>query len=110
MVTLHNLRLPEMDKNRNIEQIEALVFDAKHCSYDLILGTDFLSKTGIDIKYSTKTMKWFDEELPLRDPSNITEKEILAMAGVLEMQQEMELFDLDWYDPVCHAIEILEAK
>ena len=110
MVTLHNLRLPEMDKNRNIEQIEALVFDAKHCSYDLILGTDFLSKTGIDIKYSTRTMKWFDDELPLRDPSNITDKEILAMAGVLEMQQEMELFDLDWYDPVCHAIEILEAK
>ena len=83
MVTLHNLRLPEMDKNRNIEQIEALVFDAKHCSYDLILGTDFLSKTGIDIKYSTRTMKWFDDELPLRDPSNITDKEILAMTGVL---------------------------
>jgi len=74
------------------------------------LKTDFLSKTGIDVKYSTRTMKWFDDELPLRDPSNITDKEILAMAGVLEMQQEMELFDLDWYDPVCHAIKILEAQ
>ncbi len=74
------------------------------------MGTDFLSKTEIDIKYSTKTIEWFDIELPLQDPSSITDDEILAMAGVLEIQQEMELFDLDWYDPVCHAIEILDAK
>jgi len=22
----------------------------------------------------------------------------------------MELFDMDWYDPTCHAVDILDAK
>jgi hypothetical protein len=33
----------------------------------VILGADFLSKTGIDVKYSTGTIEWFDNELPLRE-------------------------------------------
>jgi hypothetical protein len=45
MVVLHNLRLPELDKNRNVDQQQALTFDADSCRYDVILGADFLSKT-----------------------------------------------------------------
>jgi hypothetical protein len=33
----------------------------------VILGADFLNKTGIDVKYSTGTIEWFDSELPLYD-------------------------------------------
>ncbi len=33
----------------------------------MILGADLLSKTGIDVKYSTGTTEWFDNELPLHD-------------------------------------------
>jgi len=109
-VQLRNLRLPELDKNRNIDQMKALVFDAEDCSYDLLLGADFLSKTGIDIKYSTKTIEWFDNELPLRDPSRIANRDIQAMTEVLQVQQEMELFGMDWQDPKCYAVEILDAK
>ena len=57
MVVLRNLRLPELDKNCNVDQQRALIFDADSCRYDVILGADFLSKTGIDVKYSTGTMK-----------------------------------------------------
>jgi hypothetical protein len=53
MVILRNLRLPELDKNRNVDQQKAPIFDADSCRYDVILGADFLSKTGIDVKYST---------------------------------------------------------
>jgi hypothetical protein len=67
MVVLCNLRLPELDKNCNIDQLKALIFDAESCKYDVILGADFLSKTGIDVKYSTGTVEWFDNELPLHD-------------------------------------------
>ena len=56
MGVLHNLRLPELDKNRNIEQQKALIFDADSCKYEVILGADFLSKAGIDVKYSTGTI------------------------------------------------------
>jgi hypothetical protein len=44
MVVLCNLRLPELDKNRNVDQQKALIFDADSCRYDVILGADFLSK------------------------------------------------------------------
>ncbi len=56
MVVFCNLRLPELDKNRNVDQQKALIFDADSCRYDVILGGDFLSKTGIDVKYSTGTI------------------------------------------------------
>jgi hypothetical protein len=52
MVVLRNLRLPELDKNRNVDQQKALIFDADSGRYDMILGADFLSKTGIDVKFS----------------------------------------------------------
>jgi hypothetical protein len=68
IVIMHNLRLPEFDKNRNVNQQKALVFQPETCKYDVILDADFLKKTGIDVKYSTRTMEWFDNELPLRNP------------------------------------------
>jgi hypothetical protein len=45
--------LLELDKNRNIEQQKALIVESDFCRYDVILGADFLTKTGIDVKYST---------------------------------------------------------
>jgi hypothetical protein len=32
------------------------------------------------------------------------------MANIIEIQQEVEFFGMDWYDPACYAIEILDAK
>jgi len=55
-VVLKGLRLPEFDKNRNIEEQRALVFDA-NCWYDVILGNDFINKVGIDIKGSNATVE-----------------------------------------------------
>jgi hypothetical protein len=80
MVVLHNLRLPELDKNHNVDQQKALIFDADSYRYDVILGADFLRKTGVDVKYSTGTIEWFDKELPLRDTHYLQSKDFLAMA------------------------------
>ena len=62
---MRNLRLPELDKSRNIDQQKAIVSQSETCKYDFILGADFLAKWGIDVKYSTETIEWFDDELPL---------------------------------------------
>jgi hypothetical protein len=62
ILVLRNLRLPELDKNRNVDQQKALLFKADSCRYDVMLGADFLSKTGIDVKYSTGTREWFVNE------------------------------------------------
>ncbi len=55
MVVIRSLRLPELDKNRNIYQQKGLIFESETCKYDVILGADFLTKTGIDVKHSTGT-------------------------------------------------------
>ncbi len=49
---MHNLRLPEFDKNRHINQLKVLVLDNNNVKYNIILGTNFLSKTGIKLNYS----------------------------------------------------------
>ncbi len=59
------------------------------------MGADFLTKTGIDVKYSTGTMEWFDNELPLRDPHHLESKDFEALAHIVEIQQKKELFGMD---------------
>ncbi len=93
-----------------MDQQKALIFDADSCRYDVILGADSLSKTGIDVKYSTWTIEWFDNDLPLCDTCYLQIKDFLAMAETIEIQLEDNFFGLDWYYPTCYASEILDAK
>jgi hypothetical protein len=60
VVTVQDIRLPEFDKNRCINQQKVLVFDNDNVKYDIILSTNFLSKTGIKLNYSEENMEWFD--------------------------------------------------
>jgi hypothetical protein len=41
---------------------------------------------------------------------SLTNRDTLAIAEILEIQQEVELYDMDWHDPTCYATEILDAK
>ncbi len=78
--------------------------------YDLILGADFLTKSGIDIKYSSGTIEWFDSKLPMRDPKHLDNNDYLAMAESLKVhRKEEQLFGRDWYDPDCYAAKFLDA-
>ncbi len=99
---MHSIRLPELDENRNIEQQKALIFESETCKYDVILGADFLNKSGIDVKYSTGTIQWFENEIPLRNPHLLTDKDYLSMAEIIEVQQEVEFFGMDWFQPAMH--------
>jgi len=84
-----NIRLPELDKNRNVDQQKALTFESDTCIYDVILGADFLTKTGIDVNYSTGTVEWFENELPLRNPHTLKDKDYAAKASIVAIQQEV---------------------
>jgi hypothetical protein len=107
---MRKIRLPEFDKNHVVEEQKALVFDGL-CKYNVNFGTDFLSKTGIDIKCISGIIKWLDNKLPMHDLCHLDNKEYLAMAEILEVQHEAEqLFGMDWYNPTCYASEILDAK
>jgi hypothetical protein len=52
VITMQDLRLPEFDKIRRINQKKVLVFDNDNVEYNIILGTNFLSKTGVKLNYS----------------------------------------------------------
>jgi hypothetical protein len=68
VATMRNLRLPEFNKNRHINQQKVLVFDNNNVKYNIILGKNFLSKAGIKLNYSEGNMEWFDCSIPLHPP------------------------------------------
>jgi hypothetical protein len=49
---MQDLRLLSFDKNRRINQRKVSMFDSNNVKYDIIQGTNILSKTGIKLNYS----------------------------------------------------------
>ena len=84
-------------KNRRIDKQKSLIFENK-CRYDVILGSDFLTKFGMDIKYSDGTMHWFENIRPMREPWSLDNKEYVAMADANNIQHEGDLFGEDWLE------------
>jgi hypothetical protein len=68
------------------------VFDNNNVKYNIILGTNFLSKTGIKLNYSEGNMEWFDWSIPLRPPGGLDSKEFNAMEGMFHIQVKDEIF------------------
>jgi hypothetical protein len=89
-VVMRNLRLPELDKNMNVEQQQALIFESDTCKHDVIQGADFLTETGIDVKYSMGTIEWIKNQLPLYNPHYLKDKDFKALAEIIEIQQEVD--------------------
>ncbi len=85
-----------------------MVFDARDCKYDLILGADFLSKTGIDIKYSTKNIEWIDNELPLRDPFVMFLKQKNTLITLVKSQTHGNII-YNYFKPSCRNYRILAS-
>jgi hypothetical protein len=106
VITIQDLRLPKFDKNGCINQQKVLVFDNDNVKYDIILGTNFLSKNGI--YYSAGNMEWFDCSIPRCPPEGLDSKEFDAMEVMFHIQVEDKLFDEDWLK--CFATEILDDK
>jgi hypothetical protein len=52
VITMQDLRLPGFNKNRHINQCKVSMFDSNNVKYDIILGTNILSKTRIKLNYS----------------------------------------------------------
>jgi hypothetical protein len=108
VVTIRGIRLPEFDKNRRINQQKVLVFDNDNVKYDIILGTNFLSKTEIKLNFSEENMEWFDCSIPLCPPGGLDSKEFDAMEDMFHIQVEDKIFGEDWLE--CFTTEILDAK
>jgi hypothetical protein len=108
VVTMRDLRLPKFNKNRRINQQKVLVFGNNNVKYNMILGTNFLSKTGVKLNYSEENMEWFDCSIPLCLPGGLDSKEFDAMEDMFHIQVKDKIFGEDWLE--CFETEILGAK
>ena len=59
-VVMTDLFLPEFVNGRKITNLSAQVFDSKNCPYDVFLGRTFMDSIGLDIQFSTGSIKWLD--------------------------------------------------
>jgi hypothetical protein len=89
-------------------QQKVLVFDNNNVKYDIILSTNFLSKTGIKTNYSEGNLEWFHCSIPLCSPGGLDSNKFDAMEDMFHIQVEYELFGDDWLE--CFATEILDSK
>jgi hypothetical protein len=61
-------------------------------------------------KNSIGTIEWFKNDLQLSKPHDLKDKDFKATAEIIEIQHEVDFFGIDWYEPTCFAIEILDEK
>ncbi len=108
VVTMQDIRLPEFDENRRINQQKVLVFDNDNVKYNIILGKNFLSKTGIKLNYSEGKMEWFDCTIPFCPTGGLDSSKFDAMEDMFYIQVEDKTFGEDWLE--CLATEIQDAK
>eukprot|EP00956_Cyclotella_meneghiniana_P026939 scaffold59459_cov57-Cyclotella_meneghiniana.AAC.1 len=110
-VSLKNIVLPEFDRHRKVLELEeAYVFDSP-CRYQYILGNDFLATAQIDIKYSNKTVEWFGNSIPMRNPRDFRPDDAQMCLLMLSMDVDDDFmsdhFDEDIWDN--YATQILDA-
>ena len=108
-VSLQNICLPELDKNILVNNQTSLVFDSE-CRYDVILGYDFIQKSGIDIKYSNVRVEWFGNTIPLREAPRVETYEEDFKTFIDDYLSYMEDEKIVGYLYYEYAAYILDAK
>jgi hypothetical protein len=101
-VPIKNIALREFDRHRKIDSVYAFVFDSP-CRYHYILGSGFLAKAGIDIKFSEKQVEWFGNTIPLRNPSDFTPEDMAVCLNNMQLDVDHDFLsdhfdDEDIYD------------
>ena len=69
-VYLREIVLPEFDKTRRADGLEAYVFDSP-CRYDMILGRDFLSLIGMQLDFRNGLIQWFDQKVLMKEETHL---------------------------------------
>jgi Reverse transcriptase (RNA-dependent DNA polymerase)/RNase H-like domain found in reverse transcriptase len=98
---MKGILLPEFDRNKTVDDHHALVFDGDS-AYDMILGRDILHRLGITFDFETKTMRWLNNVVSMKDRKTWQAPE-QHLFDLMEMEHEEDV-------PLAYSTEILEAK
>ena len=74
----------------------------------MILGTNFLSKTGIKLDYDHGEMFWYDSMLPMHPCKGLTFADFDSMEDMYHIQFKDKLLHQDWLE--LYATEILDVR
>ena len=61
------------------------------------------------LDYENEKIRWFENEIPLRNPNEMDQNSVFWMADSLEVQHEDEFIGEEWIDSM-FANPILDAK
>ena len=75
--------------------------------HDVILGGDFLQKTGININYTESQIEWLDAQLPLRNAQEFHKEDMNLLVDTLYAQEDKEWFGDEFMELL--ATTILDA-
>ena len=75
-----------------------------NCCYDVILGGDFLQKTGININYTECQIKWLDGQLPLRNAHEFHKEDNSLLVDMLYAHEDEEWFGDDFEESLTTTI------
>jgi hypothetical protein len=104
---MRDIKLPEFSRNRTVDSHNALVFNSP-CKYDVILGADFLTKTGINLNYANSELQWNGVNIPVKDPLSLTNEDYQAMIDVHLKEEDDEVYNY-WFEAYVVA-PIKDAK
>ena len=65
-VAVEHIQLPEFVNGRVVGGVEARLFDAPSCRYDIIFGRDFLRLAKMQLNFHTNTVNWLGVELEMK--------------------------------------------
>ena len=82
------IRLPAFDKNRVVKEHNFQVFQGD-CRYDVILGSDFLTKVGMKLDYEKLEIEWLGNTVPMESL-----KPAMVAAHVGEYIAQIEVDDM----------------
>ena len=104
LITLEDMRFPEFTSNLSVDKHDFLVFEPK-CTFDLILGNDFLTKIGLKIDLENLELEWLGNKMPMN--SRFTQERLSAAVDCCLIEEEEE--DLQNY-LACFAVALDESK
>ena len=76
-------RLLEFELNKDITMEHKFEVDSTNCSnrscYDIIIGSDILWQTGMNIMYEFEELRWLDDKIPMKQLNTIYNRKVCEM-------------------------------
>jgi RNase H-like domain found in reverse transcriptase/Reverse transcriptase (RNA-dependent DNA polymerase) len=79
-VTIRRHRLMELSSRRELSKLHVQVVRGSLGDYDFVFGRDYLTRYGIDLRFSNRTIEWDGITMEMHDPGYWTKEKMTEVA------------------------------